>query len=52
MKLQDIGREFDIGESGVAQASRRAAEQIDKDKKLKRRIKRITDALDLSRMKT
>ncbi len=40
-KLKDIGGHFGIGESGVSQASRRIADKIRKDKKLKRKIEKI-----------
>jgi len=49
-KLKEIGDYFGIGESGVSQASRRVAQRIGIDKKLKRRIKRIEKKLILSRM--
>ena len=51
-KLKDIGTHFDIGESGVSQASRRVVDKIKKEKKLKRRIAKIERKLNLSRMKT
>jgi DNA-directed RNA polymerase specialized sigma subunit len=47
-KLKDIGEYFGIGVSGVSQSSRRVAMQIDKDKKLKRRIDKILTELNLS----
>ena len=50
--LKDIGDHFGIGESGVSQVSRRVAQRIDSDKKLKRKIKRIEKKLFLSKMKT
>jgi chromosomal replication initiation ATPase DnaA len=40
-KLKDISIHFGIGESGVSQASRRVAQKIEKDKKLKRKIDKI-----------
>ena len=51
-KLKDIGLHFGIGESGVSQACRRAAQKIEKDKKLKKKIVRLEKQLNLSRMKT
>jgi len=48
-RLDDIGRNFGIGGSGVCQAGRRIAEQMEKDKALVKTIKRIEDKL--SRMK-
>ena len=38
-KLKEIGFYFGIGESGVSQACRRVAHKIEKDKKLKKRLK-------------
>lgn len=49
-KLRDIGMHFGIGESAVSQASRRVAAQIERDKKLKKRIDTILSALGLSRV--
>jgi len=49
-KLKDIGTHFGIGESGVSQVSRRVADKIRKDKKLKNKIDKIARKLDLSRM--
>jgi len=49
-KLKDIGQHFGIGESGVSQASRRVAKQIEKDKKLGKKIERIHSRLKLSRV--
>jgi chromosomal replication initiation ATPase DnaA len=51
-KLKDIGIHFGIGESGVSQGSRRVADKIKKDKKLKRKIVKIERKLNLLRMKT
>jgi REP element-mobilizing transposase RayT len=51
-KLKDIGTHFGVGESGVSQVSRRFADKIKEDKKLKRKIARIERKLNLSRMKT
>jgi REP-associated tyrosine transposase len=51
-KLSEIGRYFNIGESGVSQAYRRLSEGIERDKKLKLKIDRIIKSLNLSRMKT
>ncbi len=52
LKLQEIGNKFGIGESGVAQAGRCVAEDIKEDKKLKRKVEKISCKLGLSRMKT
>jgi len=38
-KLKDIGIRFEIGESGVSQAGSRIQEKIQRDKKIKSRIK-------------
>lgn len=51
-KLKDIGSHFGIGESGVSQATRRVKHKIKKDKKLNKRISKIDNKLNLSRMKT
>jgi len=51
-RLKDIGLHFGIGESGVSQASRRMAQKIEKDKKLKKKIAKIEKQINLSRMKT
>ncbi len=51
-KLKDISIHFGIGESGVSQASRRVAQKIEKDKKLKRKIDKIEKKINLSGMKT
>jgi len=49
-KLIDIGTHFGMGEPGVSQASRRVAMQVDKDKKIKKRINKIFSELNLSRV--
>ena len=49
-KLKDISINFGIGESGVSQASRRVAQKIEKDKKLKRKIDKIEKKINQSRM--
>jgi hypothetical protein len=36
-KLKDIGSYFDVGESGVSQASRRVHDKMTKDKKFKKK---------------
>jgi hypothetical protein len=51
-KLKDIGRYFDIGESGVSQASRCVHGKMENDKKLRRKIAQIEKRLNVSRMKT
>ena len=51
-RLKDIGSHFAIGQSGVSQASRRVAQRIEKDKKLKKKIDNIIKKLNVSQMKT
>ena len=51
-KLKNIGTYFEIGESGVSQASRRVKDKIRNDKKLERKIAKIEKKLNASRMKT
>jgi REP-associated tyrosine transposase len=51
-KLKEIGFDFPIGESGVSQTCRRIDEQMEKDKKLKRRIVGLEERINLSRLKT
>lgn len=51
-KLKEIGRRFDIGESGVSQASRRIAQKIETDRKLKKMIVQLERKINVSRMKT
>ncbi len=48
--LKQIGRHFNVGESAVSQASRRIRMKIKRDKKLKKRIKRVENMLNLSRV--
>jgi chromosomal replication initiation ATPase DnaA len=40
-RLKDIGRHFDIGESGVSQASRRVIQKKKEDKQFIKRIEKI-----------
>jgi putative transposase len=51
-KLKEIGLHFGIGESGVSQACKRVAQRTEKDKKLKKKIARLENQKNLSRMKT
>jgi len=51
-KLKEIGLHFGIGESGVSQACRRVTQKIEKDIKLKKRIDKLENQIELSRMKT
>ena len=46
-KLKDIGAHFGIGESGVSQASRRISDKIKNDKKLRGKIRKIENKLNL-----
>jgi len=50
--LKDIAKYFNIGDSGVSQASRRISMKICKDRNLKKTIEQIEEKLSLSRMKT
>jgi hypothetical protein len=50
--LKEIGQHFNIGASGVSQASRRIAIKISQDNKLRKKIRKIENKLNLSRMKT
>ena len=50
--LKEIGQHFNIGASGVSQASRRIAMKISQDNKLRKKIRKIENKLNLSRMKT
>ena len=50
--LKEIGNYFDIGDSGVSQASRRIAMKLGQDNKLSKKIGKIENKLKLSRMKT
>ena len=50
--LKEIGKEFGIGESGVSQSCRRSSQQIERNKKIKKKVERIIKTLKLSRVKT
>ena len=50
--LKEIGRQFDIGASGVSQTSRRIAMKISQENKRSKKIRKIENKLNLSRMKT
>jgi REP element-mobilizing transposase RayT len=50
--LKDIAKYFNIGDSGVSQASRRISMKIREDRKLKKKIEQIEMKLSLSRMKS
>ena len=50
--LKEIGRQFDIVASGVSQTSRRTAMQLSQDNKLSKKIRKVENKLNLSRMKT
>ncbi len=50
--LKEIGKHFNIGASGVSQASRRIAIKMDEDSGLRKKICRIENSLKLSIMKT
>jgi putative transposase len=51
-RLSEIGAYFNIGESGVSKVSRRLSQRIERDKKLKGKIDKITKSLNLSKVKT
>ncbi len=51
-KLKEIDLHFGIGESGVSQACSRVAQKTEKDKKLKKKIVRLENQINLSRKKT
>jgi len=51
-KLQTIGSYFNISESAVSHASRRARTQIDQDRKLRKRVQKIEQNLKNSKFKT
>ena len=46
--LKEIGRQFDIGASGVSQTSRRIAMKISQENKLSKKIRKIENKLNLS----
>ncbi len=50
--FKEIGLHFGIGESGVSQACKPGAQKTEKDKKLKNKIVRLENQINLSRMKT
>jgi chromosomal replication initiation ATPase DnaA len=49
-KLKQIGQHFTIGESAVSQATRRIRMKIERDKKLKKQVKRVEKKLNLSKV--
>ncbi len=49
-RLDDIGTHFEIGSSGVCQASRRIAAQLKKDKALERTLKKIENKLSIMKV--
>jgi chromosomal replication initiation ATPase DnaA len=51
-RLKNIDRHSGIGESGVSQAGRRAAQRVENDKQTKKRIAKISKKINLSRIKT
>ena len=50
ISLKQIGRHFNIGESAVSQACRRFGTKIKRDKKLNKKIKRVENRLNLSKV--
>jgi putative transposase len=51
-RLKSIGTQFGISESAVSHAVRRVAKNIEKDKKVRKRIDKLVNKLKLSRFKT
>jgi len=51
-KLKEIGLHFGLGEPGVSQACRRAAQKIEKDMMLRKKIAILEKQINLSRKKT
>ena len=49
--LKEIGRQFDIGASGVSQTSRRIAMKISQDNKLRKKVREIENKLNLTLMR-
>lgn len=49
-KLREIGELFQLSESGVTQASRRFGKDVEKDKKLREKLKQIAEEQGLSNM--
>ena len=52
VQTKEIGLQFGIGESGVSQSCRRVSQQMEKDKKLKKKIYGLEKQIYMSRMKT
>ena len=51
-KLKDIGRYFEMKDAAVSQASKRFAQQIEKDKSLKNALERTEERLRVSYVET
>ena len=51
-KLKDIGSHFEMKDAAVSQASKRFAQQIEKDKVLKNAMKRTEEKLRMSYVET
>ena len=51
-KLRDIGSHFEMKDAAVSQASKRLAQQIDKDKALDKALKKIEEKLRMSYVET
>ena len=49
-RLKEIGERFGIGESGVSQARRRIRGQIVKDKRIRKMLRDLEEALSLSKV--
>jgi len=48
--LKEIGERFGIGQSAVTQASRRFAQQLNGDGKLKKQVEQIKRIIELSKV--
>lgn len=51
-KLKDIGSYFEMKDAAVSQASKRFAQQIEKDKALKKALKRAEEKMRMSYVET
>lgn len=51
-KLRDIGSYFEMKDAAVSQASKRFAQQIEKDKALKKALKRVEEKMRMSYVET
>lgn len=49
-RLKDIGTYLDTGESGVSQASRRVAVELEHDRELRNKVEQLENRIGLSRV--